>query len=266
MIRKAIIPAAGSATRLNLLGKEFPKELLPLVDRPALDWSIEELLANNINEIMIVTSPSKFDAIEKKISTYQAEITLVVQPFPIGLADAVRQGEDWVGDEPFVVLLPDDLVLGDPILKRLIAQFIKSETSTVALTTVKDEFLSNYGIVDSILENRKHIITDIVEKPSRKSKAPSNLSITGRYCFTNEIWEALKDLEPGRNGELQLSDAMKVLAAAGALDGIETKGERHDLGNPKAWLKANIAYAYASYGKDWLNDQRILKQRDRNNI
>ena len=262
MIRKAIIPAAGSATRLNLLGKEFPKELLPLVDRPALDWAIEELLANSINEIMIVTSPSKFEMLEQKIISYDIDVKLTIQPNPIGLADAVRQGEKWVGKESFVVLLPDDLVLGDPILKRMLAQFTKSETSTVALTTVKDEFLSNYGVVESILENKKHIISDIVEKPSKRSKAPSNLSITGRYCFTSEIWEPLRELEPGRNGELQLSDAMKVLASNGALDGLETKGERHDLGNPKAWLKANIAYAYASYGKDWLNDQRILKQRN----
>lgn len=262
MIKKAIIPAAGSATRLNLLGKEFPKELLPLVDRPALDWSIEELISNNIYDIMIVTSPSKYEILAKKIATYEANVTLAIQAHPVGLADAIAQGEKWVGSESFVVLLPDDLVLGDPILKRLLVQFEKSDTSTIALTTVKDEFLASYGIVDSVLENKRHIITDIVEKPTRKSKAPSNLSITGRYCFTDELWGTLQDLEPGRNGELQLSDGLKILAAAGGLDGLETKGERHDLGNPKAWLKANIAYAYASYGKDWLNDQRIIKQRN----
>ena len=171
------------------------------------------------------------------------------------------QGEEWVGDDSFVVLLPDDLILGDPILKRLISHFDKTDTSTIALTTVKDEFLSSYGIVDTLFENKRHIISDIIEKPNKKSKAPSNLSITGRYCFTSEIWNTIRDLEPGKNGELQLSDGLKVLALSGGLDGIETKGERHDLGNPKAWLKANIAYAYAAYGKDWLNDQRINKQR-----
>lgn len=247
-IRKAIIPAAGQGTRLGAITRTTPKELVPLVDRPAISWIVEEMKQSGIDDICVVTSSAKQPALAVHLAEYG--VSFRIQHQPLGLGHAVLTARDFAGDEPFAVVLPDDLVLGDPILARLISHFELSGVSTIALTAVAPELTSRYGVVAATPGDGFHRIHTLTEKPEQGT-APSNLTVTGRYAFTPAIWGDLERLTPGRNGEIQLTDALVAHAAASELHGLTTLGERHDLGSPRSWLAANIAFGDAAYGVGW---------------
>ena len=247
-VRRAIIPAAGQGTRLGAITRSTPKELVPLVDRPAIDWIIDEIRQAGIDDICVVTSPGKQAALASHLAEY--DVSFAIQHHPLGLGHAVLAGRSFTGDEPFVVVLPDDLVLHDPVLARVTTNLEQSGLSTLALTAVAPELVSRYGVAATTLLGGVHRVHTLVEKPEPGTE-PSNLTVTGRYAFTPDIWGLLEQVRPGRNGEIQLTDALVGLAEAGNLVGLETLGERHDLGSPRSWLAANIAYGNHVYGEHW---------------
>jgi len=255
-IRKAVIPAAGRGTRLERITLVTAKELIPLVDRPAIDWIVKEATDSGIEEICIVTSANKLASLFAHTEGLDIPVTYLIQSSPKGLGHAVLVAQDWCGDDPFAVLLPDDFVLDDPILSRLIAQATSTKHSALALTEVPASKTDQYGIADGHLSDGVVAIENLIEKPAR-GNAPSNLSVTGRYVLRPEIWPLLNAVKPGAGGEIQLTDALIELAQAGVLDGLVTKGSRHDLGSAKSWLTANIAYGVEVYGQGWLDAVRV---------
>ena len=247
-IRRAIIPAAGQGTRLGAITRSTPKELIPLVDRPAIDWVVDEIRQAGIDEICVVTSPGKHASLASHLAEY--DVSFAIQHHPLGLGHAVLAGREFAGDEAFVVVLPDDLVLHDPLLARLTTHPEETGLSSIALTAVARELTSRYGVAATTGSGGVHRIHTLVEKPEPGTE-PSNLTVTGRYAFTPGIWALLEQVRPGRNGEIQLTDALVGLARRDALVGLETVGERHDLGSPRSWLAANIAYGNDVYGENW---------------
>ena len=195
-----------------------------------------------------MTSPGKHAALASHLAEY--DVTFRIQQHPLGLGHAVLAGRDFAGDDPFAVVLPDDLILHDPILARITTHLEQTGVSTIALTEVAPELTSRYGVVDAAQDAGFHRIGTLVEKPE-PGMQPSNLTVSGRYAFTADIWELLEQVEPGRNGEIQLTDALVSLASASGLHGITTRGERHDLGSPRSWLAANIAFGNDMYGENW---------------
>ena len=252
-IRKALIPAGGRGTRLERITLVTAKELIPLVDRPALDWIMREITLAGIDGVCIITSVNKLPSLFAHTENLQIPVTYLIQEKPRGLGHAVQVGRNWCGEEPFALILPDDLILGDPILKRLIDHSSVTGNSTVALTEVPKEKAFMYGVADGVKSEGQVRIKDLVEKPPTGSE-PSNFSITGRYVLTAEIWPQLEKIQPGVGGEIQLTDALRVLAHHGHLDGLVTGGTRHDLGSAESWLEANMAYGVDRYGLQWLDE------------
>lgn len=236
------------------------KELVPLVDRPAIDWVVGEAIHAGLEQICIITSQRKLPMLEAHFAEAQAEIAFVEQVNPLGLGHAVLTAREWAQDQDVAVLLPDDLVLGDPILARLLELTEASGTSTLALTEVPVEIVGQYGVAKlrAGVSGDGLAIESLVEKPA-KGTEPSRFSITGRYVLTSAIWPALASVGIGRNGEIQLTDALGLLAANGSLYGLPTRGERHDLGNPQSWLRANVSYASHVYGTQWLDEIPALR-------
>lgn len=256
-IKKAVVPAAGRGTRLERITLVNAKELIPLVDRPAIDWIVKEATSAGIEELCIVTSVNKLAALYAHTEDLPIQVTYLIQSKPRGLGHAVQVARDWCGDDLFALLLPDDLVLGDPILTRLVAHVSATGNSALALTEVPQKKAFMYGVaagenIDGVVQ-----ISDLVEKPPSGTE-PSNLSVTGRYVLTPAIWPLLEKVEPGAGGEIQITDALRGLAHEGKLAGLVTQGMRHDLGSAESWLKANIAYGVEVYGKDWLDDFHAL--------
>lgn len=235
---------------MGAITRSTPKELVPLVDRPAIDWIIDEIRQAGIDEICVVTSPGKHASLASHLAEY--DVRFAIQHHPLGLGHAVLAGREFAGDESFVVVLPDDLVLHDPILARVTTHLEQSGLSSIALTGVAPELTSRYGVAATTPVDGVHRIHTLIEKPEPGTE-PSNLTVTGRYAFTPEIWTLLEQVRPGRNGEIQLTDALVGLAERDALIGLETLGERHDLGSPRSWLAANIAYGNDVYGEHWLS-------------
>lgn len=252
-IKKAVIPAAGRGTRLERITLVNAKELIPLVDRPALDWIMREAAVSGIEEICIITSINKLPALHAHTEDLQIPVTYLIQENPKGLGHAVQVARNWCGDEPFALMLPDDLILGDSILKRLIDRTLETGSSTLALTEVPREKAFMYGVADGVEMSGYVAIKDLVEKPPTGTE-PSLFSVTGRYALTPEIWQLLEQVEPGVGGEIQLTDALRGLAHRGHLEGLLTRGMRHDLGSAESWLKANIAYGAKIYGIEWVNE------------
>ena len=254
-ISRIIIPAAGLGSRMAAITRTTAKELVPLVDRPAIDWIVDEALHAGLDQICVVTSDRKLPMLQAHLAETAANITYVIQHHALGLGHAVLQARDWAAGEPVAVMLPDDLVLGDAILARLVDHAESTGRSALALTEVAADLVSRYGV--AALDGTSHGdglgIASLVEKPEPGTE-PSRLTITGRYVLAAEIWPLLEQLRPGRNGEIQLTDALDTLARRGTLDGIATRGERHDLGNPMSWLQANLSYGIAVYGEGWLDD------------
>jgi UTP--glucose-1-phosphate uridylyltransferase len=270
-VTKAVIPAAGLGTRFLPATKAIPKELLPVVDRPALEYIVEEAARAGATDVLIITARGKtaiedhFDrapeveaALEKKgdterlakvrASTEMAKVHFVRQGVAAGLGHAVLVAAEHVGDEPFIVLLGDDMVDDrDPLLEQMIAEQDRHGGSVMALMEVPQEMVSLYGVatVEPAESSGKYglvKITDLVEKPPL-AEAPSNLAVIGRYLLSPTIFEILRKTEPGRGGEIQLTDAIKELAQIEPVHGVVFTGRRYDTGDRGDYIKANVRLA-----------------------
>jgi UTP--glucose-1-phosphate uridylyltransferase len=266
-IRKAVITAAGWGTRFLPVTKSQPKEMLPLVNKPIIQYSVEEAIACGIELLVIVTSIGKrsiedyFDrsfeleqVLEDKGDTRQAEeirrlsslidITYVRQKEQRGLGHALLATKNIIGNEPFLLMLPDDIFeQQELVLKNMVDIYKRYEGSVVAVQQVSESEISRYGIVDPKKKSaRIYQVMDFVEKPPPED-APSNLAIMGRYVLTPEIFDILDDTPPGRNDEIQLTDGLKQLAQKYPVYAYEFEGERYDAGTPYGWLQTNIALA-----------------------
>jgi UTP--glucose-1-phosphate uridylyltransferase len=271
-VRKAVFPAAGWGTRFLPATKAQPKEMLPLVDKPVIQYAVEEAVAAGIEQVIIVTSSQKraiedhFDLsyelerlledkgeIEKlrqvrRISDL-AQIAYVRQKEQLGLGHAILMTKDLVGHEPFAVLLPDDVVISDrPCIGQLIHAWEQTHSTTVAVMPVDPSETERYGIVAAEVApevndgGRLRVMTRIVEKPP-KDKAPSNLAVIGRYVLTPKIFEKLEQTPHGAGGEIQLTDAIQALMAEQSVYAYEFEGIRYDAGTTMGWLKATVDLA-----------------------
>lgn len=267
-IRKAVIPAAGLGTRFLPATKACPKEMLPIVDKPTIQYIIEEALASGITDILIISGRTKraiedhFDRapeLEENLAEHGKEellkmvqeigdinIHFVRQKEPLGLGHAILCAKRFVGYEPFAVLLGDDVVHNDeyPCLKQLIDVYSATGGSVLGCQTVPQEKVSAYGIVDSVPTDNERIfkVKDMVEKPAVE-EAPSRLAVLGRYVITPEIFRILDNTEPGRGGEIQLTDALKVLARQQDMYAYDFIGRRYDVGDKQGYLEAQVEYA-----------------------
>jgi UTP--glucose-1-phosphate uridylyltransferase len=271
-VRKAVFPAAGWGTRFLPATKAQPKEMLPLVDKPIIQYAVEEAVAAGIEQVIIVTSSQKraiedhFDLsyelehlLEEKgdiemlrkvrqISDL-AQIAYVRQKEQLGLGHAVLMAKDLIGHEPFAVILPDDVVIADrPCIGQLIHAYSTTNASVVAVTEVPPDETSRYGIIGSVPSEdpldhgRLHRVTSLVEKPE-PADAPSNLAIIGRYILTPKIFDKLEQTQRGAGGEIQLTDAIADLMQEQAVFAYEFEGTRYDAGTTMGWLKASVELA-----------------------
>ncbi len=263
-IRKAVLPVAGLGTRVLPASKVVPKELLPIVDKPTLQYIVEEAAAAGIEEIIFVTSRSKraiedhFDAFPELEQTLErkgkqkeleelrliqglAKYAVVRQVEPLGLGHAVLCARELVGDEPFIVMLGDEIYPQQPCLPALIEAYHMHHTSVLTLITVSQEQISSYGIASvKAQEGNIFQVTDLVEKP-QPAEAPSNLGVAGRYVITPDIFALIEKLPPGRGGEIQLTDALHLQAGQGRCHGVHFTGQRYDMGTPVGLLTTSIA-------------------------
>ena len=266
-IKKAVIPAAGLGTRFLPATKAQPKEMLPIVDKPTLQYIIEEAVASGIEEILIITGKNKksiedhFDKsveleleLEQKGKTELLEIVrdisqmvniyYIRQKEPKGLGDAIYCARSFIGDEPFAVLLGDDIVdASTPCLKQMIDAYDEYKTTVLGVQEVARENVDKYGILDvKHIEDRVYKVKDLVEKPEL-DKAPSNIAILGRYIITPEIFDILEDLPAGKGGEVQLTDALKRLSKKEAMYAYNFEGKRYDVGDKLGFLEATVDFA-----------------------
>ncbi len=271
-VRKAVFPAAGWGTRFLPATKAQPKEMLPLVDKPIIQYAVEEAVAAGIEQVIIVTSSQKraiedhFDLsyelehlLEEKgdiemlrqvrhISDL-AQVAYVRQKEQLGLGHAVLMAKDLIGHEPFAVILPDDVVVGDrPCIGQLIHAYEQTHGSVVAVMEVPHEETSRYGVIaaepsqDPLDHGRLHRVTQLVEKPE-PANAPSNLAIIGRYVLTPKIFDKLEQTQRGAGGEIQLTDAIQAMMEEQAVYAYEFEGTRYDAGTTMGWLKASVELA-----------------------
>ena len=266
-VRKAIIPAAGLGTRFLPATKSQPKEMLPIVDKPTLQYIIEEAIESGIEEILIVTGRSKksiedhFDrSVELELELEQkgkkemlkmvqdisnmVNIHYIRQKEPKGLGHAIHCAKSFIGDEPFAVLLGDDIVDAEvPCLKQLINTYDEYKTSVLGVQEVAKEDTDKYGILDvKHIEDRVYKVKDMVEKPNVED-APSNIAILGRYIITPEIFNILENQEPVKGGEIQLTDALKTLDTREAIYAYNFEGRRYDVGDKLGFLEATVDFA-----------------------
>lgn len=264
-VRKAIIPAAGLGTRFLPATKAMPKEMLPIVDKPTIQYIVEEAIASGIEDIIIVTSNTKraiedhFDtnfALEenlkrngktdllKKVKEAEVDIHYIRQKAPKGLGHAVWCARKFIGNEPFAVLLGDDIVRAQtPGLKQLINQYEETKCSVVGVQQVADHETDRYGIVDpSLKQGRRYQVKEFVEKP-KLGTAPSNLAIMGRYVLTPEIFTYLDKHEIGAGGEIQLTDAIQALNEKENVYAYDFEGTRYDVGEKLGFIKTTIEFA-----------------------
>ncbi|WP_022796779.1 UTP--glucose-1-phosphate uridylyltransferase GalU [Bavariicoccus seileri] len=267
-VRKAVIPAAGLGTRFLPATKAMAKEMLPIVDKPTIQFIVEEALKSGIEDILIVTGKSKRPIEDHFDSNIELESNLkekgktgllklvedttniginlffVRQSYPKGLGDAVLHAKAFVGNEPFVVMLGDDLMDSPvPLTKQLINGHEKTHASNIAVMEVPQEETSKYGIIDpeSHVGDNMYSVKKFVEKPDPK-EAPSNLAIIGRYLLTPEIFVLLEKQEPGAGGEIQLTDAIDKLNQTQRVFATEFKGQRYDVGDKFGYMKTSIQY------------------------
>ncbi|MBY0145128.1 UTP--glucose-1-phosphate uridylyltransferase GalU [Neobacillus niacini] len=266
-VRKAIIPAAGLGTRFLPATKAMPKEMLPIVDKPTIQYIIEEAVASGIEDIIIVTGKGKraiedhfdnameleqnlidkekYDLLEKvQYPTKLADIHYIRQKEPKGLGHAVWCARNFIGNEPFAVLLGDDIVQSEtPCLKQLINQYEDTFSSVIGVQTVADSDTHRYGIIDpSTQEGRRYQVSNFVEKP-KPGTAPSNLAIMGRYILTPEIFMFLDRQEKGAGGEIQLTDAIQRLNEIQRVFAYDFEGQRYDVGEKFGFVKTTIEFA-----------------------
>jgi UTP--glucose-1-phosphate uridylyltransferase len=280
-IRKAVFPAAGMGTRFLPATKALPKEMLCLVDKPLIQYGIEEAVAAGCTEIIIVTSRGKsimedhFDrspeleaSLEAKNKTALleiarsvsklAKITYTRQSEPLGLGHAVLQAKEIVGNEPFAVLLPDDIVDATvPCMKQMVEAFNETQCSILGSEVVEGAAISAYGALDCTPDpknSRLLAVKNMVEKP-KPEEAPSQNAIIGRYILTPRIFEMIEGITPGAGGELQLTDAIKALLQYEKVYGFSYEGKRHDAGDKLGFLKATVEFAlkHEKLGPDFRN-------------
>jgi len=266
-VRKAVIPAAGWGTRFLPITKSIPKEILPLVDKPIIQYAVEECAACGIELIIIITSQGKAaieDYFDKSVGlehileqrgkedllakiSHLADlpnICFIHQKELLGLGHAVLSTKDVVGKEPFALILPDDLFeQRELVLKKMLKIFDEYQGSVVALRRVEPDEIARYGIIKpkKVAKNIYQVM-DMVEKPE-PSKAPSNLAIMGRYVLTPEVFQELQSTNLGVGGEIQVTDGLKRLLQRQAIFGYEIEGDYYDAGTIPGWIKATIAMA-----------------------
>lgn len=281
-VRKAVIPAAGLGTRFLPATKAMAKEMLPIVDKPTIQFIVEEAINSGIEDILIVTGKSKrpiedhFDSnpeleanlkskgkmelLELVEETTGLNLFFVRQSYPKGLGDAVLQAKAFVGNEPFVVMLGDDLMEDEvPLTKQLINGYDKTHASNIAVMKVPHEETSKYGIIDveGQVDETTYNVRRFVEKP-KPEDAPSDLAIIGRYLLTPEIFDILENQEPGAGNEIQLTDAIDTLNKTQRVFAHEFKGTRYDVGDKFGFLKTSIQYGLKHPEiKDSLNEYII---------
>ncbi|MDY6820206.1 MAG: UTP--glucose-1-phosphate uridylyltransferase GalU [Deferribacterota bacterium] len=267
-VEKAVFPVAGFGTRMLPATKTIPKEMLPLIDRPIIDYSVREVVDSGINNLIFVTSSNKkaledyFDRnmelersleagkkydLLKEIRSFSelANITYVRQPIQKGLGHAISMPKHLIGNDPFAVILPDDVIISDkPVIKQMIECYKEIKAPVIGLMEVDKKDASKYGIVsiEKKINNRLFKLSDMVEKP--ETDPPSNYAIIGRYILTSNILHNIEEIEEGALGEVQLTDALKKEAEKGEIYGYVFEGNRYDCGNKIDYLRAIIELAY----------------------
>lgn len=268
-IRKAIIPAAGFGTRFLPETKAMPKEMLPIVDKPTIQYIVEEIKASGIDQILIISghakraiedhfdsSPEleqhlyesgKMDLLREVRKVASVKIHYTRQQYMRGLGDAILCAKDFIDGEPFGVILGDDVVYnanGEPALRQLMDQYEKTGGTVIGCQVVKPEQVSSYGIVDGVKTDDPNLlkVKDMIEKPSVE-EAPSRFAALGRYVITPEVFDVLEQTKPGKGGEIQLTDALRVMAHNGSVYAYNFTGKRYDTGNKLGYLKATVEFA-----------------------
>jgi UTP--glucose-1-phosphate uridylyltransferase len=277
-IKKAVFPVAGLGTRFLPATKANPKEMLPIVDKPLIQYAVEEAIQSGITELIFVTGRNKrsiedhFDKnVELEASLIASNKNLLLESIrsiipshvkciytrqsePLGLGHAVLQAKTIINDEPFAVLLADDLTDADtPVLKQLILQHQKEQSSVIAIEDIPKEKTVQYGIVDvGDSKDNLYKINSIVEKP-QPLDAPSTLGVIGRYVFNPEIFDCLEKIKPGKGGEIQLTDAIQMLLSQQAIFAYLFEGKRYDCGDKLGFIKANIEFSkkHPEIGKEF---------------
>ncbi len=263
-VRKAVVPAAGFGTRFLPATKAMPKEMLPIIDKPAIHYGVEEALLSGITEIIFVTGRGKHaledyfdysyeleDTLKKggkedlhtsiRNISEMADIVYVRQKEALGLGHAILKAKNIVGNEPFAIILPDVLIDSEiPCTKQLIEVYEKTKQSTISIKEVPPERVSSYGIVDPKSKGKEFEIKDLVEKPSPE-EAPSNLSILGRYVLSPKTFQYLEETDTSKRGEIELTDALLRLAKNEGLRGVITEGDDYDCGNKLGFLEATVS-------------------------
>jgi len=267
IVRKAIIPAAGMGTRFLPATKAQPKEMLPIVDKPTIQYIVEEAIASGIEDIIIVTGRGKRAIEDHFDKSYELEdilgrkgsneileqvqkisglgnIHYIRQKEPKGLGHAILCARSFIGNEPFAVLLGDDVVISEvPSLKQLIKVYDEYKTTIIGVQQVPYHDVSKYGIINcKKVEDRIYKVKDLIEKPE-KDNAPSNIAILGRYIITSRIFDFLESAIPGKDGEIQLTDALKDLISVEAMYAYDFEGKRYDVGNRLGFLQATVEIA-----------------------
>lgn len=284
-IRTAVVPAAGIGTRMLPASKSVPKELLPIIDRPALQFVVDEAVGAGVDHLVIVTSASKpairhyfepsaevdrilraqgRDTVADRLARIgrDVRVTFVEQDVARGLGHAVGCARDVVGDQPFFVLLPDELMADSSLLADLATEVVESGVGAVALKRVSSADVVRYGIVDPVGDSGGDVdrirFVEVVEKPS-VSEAPSDLAIIGRYALTPDVFDEIAALRPAASGEIQLTDALAAQGRRSPLVGVISRVGRRDVGNPLGWLQAVVeaGWQHPDLGDEfrvWLRD------------
>jgi len=266
MIKKAVIPAAGLGIRFLPATKSVPKEMLPIIDRPVIHFVVREAIAAGIDDLVIITGRGKraiedyFDAspeleshllknghydLLKEIRDISSliEIHYIRQKAPLGLGDAILKAEKHVGNEPFAVLLGDDIIVDqEPAIRQLIKSHEITSSSVIGIEEVPPEMVSKYGIVEVEKQESLFLVKNLIEKPERE-KAPSNLAIIGRYILTPEIFDCIKKVKPDYRGEIQLTDALKLLLGSQNIYAKKIEGKRYDIGDKLGYVKVIIDFS-----------------------
>ncbi|MEK5037402.1 UTP--glucose-1-phosphate uridylyltransferase GalU [Sporosarcina sp. FSL K6-3457] len=265
-IKKVIIPAAGLGTRFLPATKAMPKEMLPIVDKPTIQYIVEEAIAAGIEDIIIVTGKGKraiedhfdnafeleanlikkekFELLEKVLESASVDIHYIRQKEPLGLGHAIWCARKFIGNEPFGVMLGDDIVRSEtPALKQLIEQYEKTGSSVIGVEEVHADNIHKYGVIDAFPVDKNLLqIRNLIEKPS-KENAPSNLAIIGRYILTPEVFSILEEKKIGKGGEIQLTDALQRLKAIQDIYAYKFEGKRYDVGEQLGFIETTLAFA-----------------------
>jgi UTP--glucose-1-phosphate uridylyltransferase len=285
---KAVIPAAGWGVRFLPLTKEQPKEMLPVIDKPVIQYVVEEAVRAGIEDIMIITGRHKRTIEDHFDRSFELEAVLnngnrqehlqkikdlcelanlhfIRQKEPRGLADAVYQARQHVGDQPFAVMLGDTIHVSEvPVVGQLMDVHARTGLSVIAAERVPIDKVKDYGVLDAVsIGERLYEVRDLVEKP-RLEEAPSDLCIAGTYVLTPAIFDCIRHIEPGHNGELQLTDALRLLREREGLLAWEFIGRRYDIGDIPGWIRSQfeLALKHPVYGKELRSFLRDLNQRE----